>query len=183
MDNTRPLSRLIIAAELAVGLAICSKITIPIGLVPLTGQTLAVGLIASIVPAMVGTWAIGIYLLLGLIGIPVFASSAAGLAALFGPTGGYLWGFFLYVWLVAAMRRSLPKMSALIVGNLLGATVQLLAGAAWLVVSAHQTWAVALNTGVLPFLLPGLIKVVLVVITARAVLKRLPARFKLSGWQ
>ena len=90
------LSRLIIAAELAVGLAICSKMTIPIGLIPLTGQTLAVGLIASIVPPLVGTWALGFYLLLGLIGLPVFAGSTAGLAALFGPTGGYLWGFFLY---------------------------------------------------------------------------------------
>jgi len=181
MAKKMTLSRLIIAAELAVGLALCSKITIPLGLIPLTGQTLAVGLIASIVPAMVGTWAIGIYLLLGLIGLPVFAGSAAGLAALFGPTGGYLWGFFLYIWLVAAVRKATKPTTGLILGNIVGAIMQLFAGAYWLVLSAHLAWPTAINTGVVPFLLPALIKVVLVVVAAQAILKRLPQRFNLRN--
>lgn len=175
------LSRLIVAAELAVGLAICSKITIPLGLVPLTGQTLAVGLIASIVPPLVGTWAIGIYLLLGLIGLPVFAGSTAGLAALFGPTGGYLWGFFLYIWLVGAFSNLTKQTLALIIGNIIGATIQLFAGAYWLVISAHLSWSAAINSGVMPFLLPAIIKVVLVVVVAKAILRRLPEKLRLKG--
>jgi len=175
------LSRLIIAAELAVGLAICSKITIPIGLIPLTGQTLAVGLIASIVPPLVGTWAIGIYLLLGLIGLPVFAGSTAGLAALFGPTGGYLWGFFLYIWIAGAFSKYTKQTPALIFGNIIGAVIQLLAGAYWLVLSANLSITAAFNTGVMPFLIPGLIKVVLVVVAAKAILRRLPQRFWLKN--
>lgn len=175
------LSRLIIAAELAVGLAICSKITIPIGLIPLTGQTLAVGLIASIVPATVGTWAIGIYLLLGLIGLPVFAGSTAGLAALFGPTAGYLWGFFLYVWIMGAFRKFTKQTPALIFGNLFGAGMQLLAGAYWLVLSAKLSFSAALASGVTPFLIPAIIKVVLVVVAAKAILQRLPERFQMKN--
>jgi len=175
------LSRLIIAAELAVGLAICSKITIPIGLIPLTGQTLAVGLIASIVPPLVGTWAIGIYLVLGLIGLPVFAGSTAGLAALFGPTAGYLWGFFLYVWIVGAFCKLSKQTTGLIVGNLIGAFIQLLAGAYWLVLSADLSVPAAFNSGVSPFLIPALIKVVLVVVAAKAILRRLPERFRLKN--
>ncbi|MFC6181139.1 biotin transporter BioY [Lactiplantibacillus daowaiensis] len=181
MGNTKLLKQLIIAAELAVGLAICSKITIPLGLIPLTGQTLAVGLIASIVPTVVGTWAIGIYLLLGLIGIPVFASSAAGLAALFGPTGGYLWGFFLYVWIVGAFYKYTKRTPALIFGNIFGAIIQLFAGTYWLVLSAKMTWTAAISTGVVPFLLPALIKVVLVVVVAQAILRRMPTKFNLRS--
>ncbi|BDZ30211.1 biotin transporter BioY [Lactiplantibacillus sp. WILCCON 0030] len=175
------LSRLIIAAELAVGLAICSKITIPLGLIPLTGQTLAVGLIASIVPPLVGTWAISIYLLLGVIGLPVFAGSTAGLAALFGPTGGYLWGFFLYIWIVGLFYKLTKQTLALIIGNLVGAGSQLLAGAYWLVLSAKLSWPAALSSGVTPFLVPAVIKIILVVVVAKAILRRLPERFRLKN--
>ncbi|AVK64608.1 BioY family transporter [Lactobacillus sp. CBA3606] len=177
MVKKQTLSQLIIAAELAVGLALCSKITIPLGLIPLTGQTLAVGLIASIVPIATGTWTIAIYLLLGLIGLPVFAGNTAGLAALFGPTGGYLWGFFLYVWLVGAFCKVFKPTLALIIGNIVGAIVQLFAGAYWLVLTANLTWTAAMSSGVMPFLIPALIKLVLVVIVAKAILRRLPTRF------
>ncbi|AVK62038.1 BioY family transporter [Lactobacillus sp. CBA3605] len=181
MVKKHTLSQMIIAAELAVGLALCSKITVPLGLIPLTGQTLAVGLIASLVPTVTGTWTIAIYLLLGLIGLPVFAGSTAGLAALFGPTGGYLWGFFLYVWIMGAFCKGLKPTSALIIGNVVGALVQLIAGAYWLVLTADLTWSAAMSGGVVPFLIPALIKLVLVVIGAKAIFRRVPARFGLRN--
>ena len=144
-------------------------------------STVLTGLIASIVPTVIGMWAIGIYLLLGLIGIPVFASSAAGLAAIFGPTGGYLWGFFLYILVVGLCYRREQPLCSLIIGNLLGAFLQLVAGAAWLMVVAKLSWLAAYNAGVLPFLVPAVIKIVLVVVVARAIVRRLPARFNVRS--
>ena len=65
----------------------------PIRLIPLTGQTFAVGLAVTFLGMRTGTMSILIYLLLGLIGLPVFAGGASGIGVLFGPTGGYLIGF------------------------------------------------------------------------------------------
>ena len=74
-------------------IAVLSQFTIPLGIVPLTGQTFAIGLTATVLGKRTGTYAILIYFLLGLIGLPVYAGMSSGFGVLFGPTGGYLIGF------------------------------------------------------------------------------------------
>ncbi len=106
MSSNRSLLSWILASQFAAILVVCSKLTIPLGPIPLTGQTLAVGIIASLLASRTGQKAIFLYLLLGLIGLPVFAGSATSLAALFGPTAGYLWGFFAYVSLTMVVTKS-----------------------------------------------------------------------------
>ena len=88
-----PLREQIYAAFFAIIIAGLSQLTIPLGLIPLTGQTFAVGLAVTFLGMRTGTMSILIYLLLGLIGLPVFAGGASGIGVLFGPTGGYLIGF------------------------------------------------------------------------------------------
>ena len=87
---------------LFVGLmAICSWISIPTA-IPFTMQTFAVFLAVMILGGKRGTLAIVVYLLLGLVGVPVFAGFSAGPGVLFGTTGGYLIGFVfsgLLMWL------------------------------------------------------------------------------------
>ena len=91
--NKASLRSLILAAEFAVIIAVLSQFTIPLGIVPLTGQTFAIGLTATVLGKRTGTYAILIYFLLGLIGLPVYAGMSSGFGVLFGPTGGYLIGF------------------------------------------------------------------------------------------
>lgn len=175
MTNNRSLLNWLLASQFAAILIFFSKLTIPLGPIPLTGQTLAVGLIASLLTPMAGTLAIVLYLLLGLIGLPVFAGSATSFAVLFGPTGGYLWGFFIYVLVTSWWLKPRAKTTfALIAANTVGAVLQLAVGSLWLVVSNHLSLQAAFLTGFYPFLLPGMIKLIMIVTIVKIIQQRLP---------
>lgn len=173
MNSNRSLLSWILASQFAAILVVCSKLTIPLGPIPLTGQTLAVGIIASLLSIRTGQKAIFLYLLLGLIGLPVFAGSSTSLAALFGPTAGYLWGFFLYVTLTAWWLRHRSKTTlTLFVANLLGAIPQLIMGSLWLIVNNHLSLSSAFLVGFYPFLVPALIKLIMVVAVVQLIQQR-----------
>lgn len=149
----------ILAAFFAAIIAILSQLTIPIGLIPLTGQTFAIGLAVTFLGMQAGTLSILIYLLLGLIGLPVFAGGASGLGVLFGPTGGFLIGF-IFNGLVTGGILEKTKFNYLwaIIANIVGALVTLAFGTAWLQISTELSWSAAFQSGFLPFILPGIIK-------------------------
>lgn len=172
MRQHRSLLNWVLASQFAAILVICSKITIPLGPIPLTGQTIAVGLIASLLTPMAGALAILLYLLLGVIGLPVFAGSATSFAVFFGPTGGYLWGFLIYVGVTSWLLRSRPSAIWLTMANVLGAVLQLAAGSFWLVMSNGLSVQTAFITGFYPFLLPATIKIVMVVSIALLIKRR-----------
>ncbi|BAP86450.1 BioY family protein [Paucilactobacillus hokkaidonensis JCM 18461] len=163
---------IIYAAQLAILLAISAQIIIPLPLIPFTAQTLAVGVLATISDFSLSNWAIGGYLLLGLVGLPVFAGGTAGVGVIFGPTGGFLWGFFLQAWIIAKARQMKFKQN-LIIGNLLGALAQLIIGAIWLKLVSQLSWPAAMSAGILPFLIPGIIKGVLAALIGQLLLARL----------
>ena len=94
MQNTKLYSLTLIALGAAI-IAVLSPLSIPIGIVPVTLQTLAVGLVATVLKARETFFAILLYLLLGFIGIPVFTGGTSGIAVLFGPTGGFLIAFLI----------------------------------------------------------------------------------------
>src|SRR5699024_11491248 len=90
--NSR-LQMMIVTALFTAIIGIMAQITIPIPLVPITGQTLAIGLAATILGARYGTYSTILYLIIGAIGVPVFAQMSSGMGILFGPTGGFIVGF------------------------------------------------------------------------------------------
>ncbi|WP_137597072.1 biotin transporter BioY [Paucilactobacillus kaifaensis] len=173
MVKTR-LRGVIYAAQLAILLAISAQIIIPLPLIPFTAQTLAVGILATISDFKLSAWTIGGYLLLGLVGLPVFAGATAGIGVLVGPSGGYLWSFFLQAWIINKCRNVGGK-QYLVFGNLLGALSQLLIGSVWLKFVSQLSWTAAFGAGTLPFLLPGLIKGVLASLIGQLLLNRLRA--------
>lgn len=91
-SHTKVLS-LTYVALMAALMAVCAWITIPVGPVPFTMQTFAVFAALGLLGGKRGTLAVVVYLLLGLVGLPVFAGFSSGAAALLGPTGGFLLGF------------------------------------------------------------------------------------------
>ncbi|MBD3258897.1 biotin transporter BioY [candidate division GN15 bacterium] len=104
-DTIKPNSRLLeIPILLAFNLLLVASaylsFELPFSPVPITGQTLGVLLVAMALGRVRGTAVVMAYLLEGAAGLPVFASGKAGLAVLFGPTGGYLLGFLGAAWLV-----------------------------------------------------------------------------------
>ncbi|WP_311407622.1 biotin transporter BioY [Liquorilactobacillus uvarum] len=159
--------KLTLAGLLLAALIICSQITIPLPIVPLTLQTFAIGLIASLLPTLYVFEVVIAYLILGAIGLPVFAGFSGGAAVLVSPTAGYLYSFVIYA-LVASLylkfrgRRPVD----LFIANVLGAGLNLIIGSLWMVPVLNMSVKAAFMTGLVPFIIPALVKVALVVIIA-----------------
>ena len=156
-------------AYTALGVAlmiICSWLSVPLT-VPFTMQTFAVCLVAALFGLKIGMWAVAVYLLLGIAGVPVFAGFEGGLGYLLGATGGYLVGFLLtalVVGIVADKRGRGKKVliSAMVIGVLLCYAL----GTAWFVLVYTRTSgpvgvATALVWCVLPYVIPDIVKIVM----------------------
>ncbi len=143
-------------------LAIASQLSIPLKPVPLTFQSATVLLIASLYGARLGSATMAAYLIAGALGLPVYAEMSSGLAVLFGPTSGYLFGFFFAALLSGyLMQRGWGKhfISAFI-ASLCGAVVIFTLGL--LVLSQYTGWHQAFLFGLQPFLITELVKLVAV---------------------
>lgn len=156
----------------AVLITICSWISIPTA-VPFTMQTFAIFFVLSALGARRGTISILVYVLLGVVGIPVFAQFSSGIGVLLGNTGGYIIGFIfigLVYWL--ALRLFGKKLWAEILGMVIGLAVCYAFGTAWFMfVYSKANGAVGLATVlawcVIPFIIPDLIKLGLALMIAR----------------
>lgn len=160
-NNTQ---RIAITAVLTALLLIIGPLAINVGPVPMTLQTLIVALVASVASTRVSLTAIGLYIVLGALGLPVFAGYSSGFAVLIGPTAGYLWSFLLYAPIIGLTIKHTPNILALIVANVVAVVVNLAIGTIWLSISTHMSATTAIAAGVTPFVLSGLIKIVVVVL-------------------
>lgn len=159
-------------------MAVCSWISIP-ATVPFTLQTFAVFCSLGLLGGRRGTVAILVYLLLGALGVPVFAGFSGGIGILFGTTGGYLLGFILMglvYWL--GERLSMDSRNIRIISMILGLLLCYAFGTAWFMfVYARQTGAIALGTAlawcVVPFILPDLVKMALALLLSGRLRKAL----------
>lgn len=93
--------------------AVGAMITIPMPWVPFTLQVLVTLLSGAVLGARAGALSQAVYVLMGAIGLPVFAGRAGGIQTLFGPTGGYLIGFVLAAWVVGRVLAGGQKREAL----------------------------------------------------------------------
>lgn len=156
-------------------LAVAAQISIPIGLVPVTMQSLVVFVILMVFAPSVGMLTIGGYLLLGAVGLPVGAGLRGGLAWLVGPTGGFLIGFMLAAVAVASVRSLAdPKIKTTWQQSMLDVTVGLVTmtayygcGVGWLMWATKTNLSAALSVAVIPFLLPDLLKLAAAVSCAK----------------
>src|SRR5215211_6148920 len=154
--------------------AVAAQITVPIEPVPFTFQVLAVILSGLLLGPRYGSLAMAVYLLVGAVGVPVFAGFKGGLGIVFGDTGGYLLAYPLAAAVAGLGAHAVAhdqRRQALLVGLLCGcaALVVIYAlGATWLSVIAGLSPAAALATGVLPFVVFDLVKVVVAALVAVA---------------
>lgn len=162
-------------ALMAAFTAVAAQIAIPLEPVPFTLQVLAVVLTGLLLGPRYGALAMAIYLLVGAVGVPVFAGFRGGLGILFGDTGGYLLAYPLAAALAgvaAGAVANAPRRRGLVVGFLWGSValaVIYALGATWLAVLAGLSPGAALVAGVLPFVVFDLIKVGLANLVAVAV--------------
>ncbi len=83
-------------------MAIMAQISVPLPFspVPITGQTFGVFLVGGILGSRHGAVSMLVYMIMGAVGLPVFHHAQGGLHIVLGPTGGYLWGFVVGVYLL-----------------------------------------------------------------------------------
>jgi biotin transport system substrate-specific component len=154
--------------------AAAAQITVPLSPVPFTLQVLAVILSGLLLGVRHGALAQAVYVLVGAIGVPVFAGFKGGLGILLGPTGGYLISYPLAAAVAGLAAHTVARASrrrALWTGFLWGCAglaVIYAIGATWLAVVAGLSPTEALATGVLPFVIFDLIKVGLAALVAVA---------------
>ena len=174
---------IVLIAVSAALIAICSWISITIGPVPFTLQTMAIFAVLMTIGGARGSVAVIIYLLLGLVGVPVFAGFKGGPASFLGPTGGFLVGFAVasLVWLLLE-RLLRDKLSSSAVKRILYGVINAVIcevvmytiGVIWfIVVYGRQTGPIGLGATltmcVIPFIIPDIVKIaVAVVIGERA---------------
>lgn len=167
---------LVFTALMAVIIAVCSWISIPTT-VPFTLQTFGVFMAVGLLGGKKGTISVLVYILLGAVGVPVFAGFSGGIGVLFGTTGGYIVGFLLsglvYWAMTAAFGEKLPIM---IVAMVLGLIVCYAFGTAWfMIVYAKNTAPIGLMTAlgwcVFPFIIPDCIKIALAIVLTKQLKK------------
>lgn len=159
-------------AVFAALMAICSWISIP-AVVPFTLQTFAVFLAVGVLGGRRGSMTVLLYLLLGAIGIPVFAGFQGGIGAILGQSGGYLIGFIFSALVMWAMEKALGKKTwVLALSMVLGLIACYAVGTVWfMLVYTKSSGAVALATVlgwcVIPFIIPDLAKIALALLLSR----------------
>ena len=154
------------------------SMAIPISPVPISLASMAVYLAVTVLGMKLGTLSCLIYLLLGLVGLPVFSGGSAGAAKLFGPTGGYLVGYLFLALIAGAFvgrytENNWKSIAFAALGMVLGTMVLYALGTAWLAYSAGMDFQAALWAGVIPFIPGDLVKMVIAVLLGSAVRGRL----------
>lgn len=166
---------LALIAMFAAIIAVCSWITIPMT-VPFTLQTLGVFCAVGLLGGKRGTLAVLTYIVMGAIGLPVFAGFTGGIGILATSTGGYLVGFLfsaLVYWLVTSLLGN--RTGIIWLAMILGLLVCYAFGTTWfMVVYANTTGKIGLFTAlgwcVVPFILPDLVKIAAAILLTKKVL-------------
>ncbi len=168
MKSKNGIPALALSALFTAVMAVCALITVPAP-IPFTLQTLALFLIAGLLPLSASLFSVSAYLLLGAVGLPIFSGFSGGFGVLFGPTGGFLLGFLLFL-VVQKLIYRLSNKKHMILSQLAGLLVCYFSGTLWYLVYSHEaSFITVLCVSVLPFILPDLIKLFLTMLIIKRI--------------
>ncbi len=165
-NNSMTVQGMVYASLFGAATAAGAYIIIPTPPVPITLQTLFLMLAGTLLGGRLGAMSQIVYILIGLMGLPVFAGGKAGLGVLFGPTGGYLIGFvaaaFVIGWMMQMKKNAGAAWAAF--SMVVGTALIYLLGVAQLSIVAKLSLIKAVSLGVVPFLIGDAVKVTAAVI-------------------
>jgi biotin transport system substrate-specific component len=145
-----------------------AQLVVPMYPVPITGQTLGVLLVGAVLGPLRGAASLGLYLVLGLVGLPVYApqsdgSHLTGAAAFAAPSFGYIVGFVVAAAVVGWLSRLAWDRHVLktVLSFAIGSAIIYAFGVAGLMITLGFTFVQALAIGVVPFLIGDAIKAVI----------------------
>ncbi|MCP4746795.1 MAG: biotin transporter BioY [Desulfobacteraceae bacterium] len=170
MTTDGSLRKLVFASLMAALIAVGAYIAIPMWPVPIVMQNLFVLLAGLLLGSRWAAASVGVYLLAGACGLPVFAHGGGGLGHLIGPTGGYLFGFVPCAYIVGFVsersnQRMMPEVLAMIAASLFVYA----AGVPWLKMIYGMSLGKALVAGMYPFLIGDALKIAAAAYIARRI--------------
>jgi biotin transport system substrate-specific component len=167
---TVSLQPMVFASLFAALMAAGAYLAIPIGPVPIVLQNMFVFMAGLLLGSRWGLASVAVYLLAGIVGLPVFAGGTGGIGRIFGPTGGFLLGYLPVVFLVGRMAERLPRRMIWDVAAMItGAMVLYACGVSWLAGVSGLSLGKALALGMAPFLPGDALKIAAAVIIVRTV--------------
>ncbi|MFC4403480.1 biotin transporter BioY [Gracilibacillus xinjiangensis] len=168
------LRSIILSSIFAAITAILAQVQFQAFIVPFSGQTLGVGLTATILGSRLGGLSLICYMLLGVIGLPVFSGFSGGPHIITGPTGGFIIGFIFTAYITGwILEKTKFNVAMAIIANIIGMFITLAFGVVQLKYTADLSWTAAMSQGVYPFIGIGIIKAILASWIGITVRKRL----------
>lgn len=165
-EQKNSVQKTVLTGVMAALLAVLSQISIPLPSgVPVTLQTFAVALCGYFLGPVMGTAAVGVYLALGAVGVPVLAGFSGGLGYFLGVTGGFLWGFLPMAILCGLGIKVGNKVLAIVLG-LAGLAVCHLFGCVQFALVMNTSFIEAFSIASLPYLIKDVVSVGLAYLAA-----------------
>ncbi len=160
---------MVYASLMATLTAVGAYIAIPIGPVPIVLQNLFVMLAGLLLGGRWGLTSVGVYLLAGAIGLPVFAGGTGGLGKFVGPTGGYLLGFAAAAYVIGIIsERGKGRVVIDVLAMVAGMFIIYIVGVSWLKVVTGMSISKVITVGMLPFLPGDVLKIAIAIPIAKA---------------
>jgi biotin transport system substrate-specific component len=169
MDPSTSLRMTVYASLLAALIAAGAYLALPIGPVPIVLQNLFVFLSGLLLGPRWGVASIGVYLMAGALGLPVFAGGVGGIGRFAGPTGGYLLGYLPAVYVIGWIsKKSKGRAAEDVLAMVCGSIIIYACGVSWLKILSGLTLAKTLAVGMYPFILGDGVKIAAAVPIAKA---------------
>ena len=169
MDSSNQLRMMVYASLFAALTAVGAFLAIPIGPVPIVLQNMFVYLAGLLLGGRWGLASVGVYLLAGACGLPVFAGGLGGISRFIGPTGGYLIGYLPAVYLIGKIaQKANPRVVSDVLAMICGTLVLYACGVSWLKIVTGMSPAKALALGMVPFLIGDALKIAAAAAIAKA---------------
>lgn len=176
MYNRNKLTSIIYSALFAALISVLGLVAIPLPIspVPITGQSLAIMLAGSILTARQAAFSVLTFLLLGAVGVPVFAGLTGGIGIIIGPRGGYLIGYLVGAIVIAVAKGKNNNIWSLALANITGGIIVVyILGILWLSFVTGMGLEKATIVGALPYIPGDLFKVFVATVVGVSINKRL----------
>jgi len=177
MYNRNHITSFIYSALFAALISVMGLLSIPLPIspVPITGQSLAIMLAGSILTVRQAAFSVLTFLLIGAVGVPVFAGLTGGIGIIVGPRGGYLIGFLLGAMIIALLKGKNNNIWRLALANIAGGIIVVYTlGVLWLSFLTGMGLEKAIMVGLLPYIPGDLFKVFVATVIGVAINKQLP---------
>ena len=168
MNTSMQIRMTVYASLLAALTAVGAYLSIPIGPVPIVLQNMFVLLSGLLLGSRWGLASVGVYILAGACGLPVFAGGLGGISRLIGPTGGYLLGYLPAVYVIGLITEKMKQNIIFdVIAMICGCIIIYACGVTWLKILTGMTWSKTLMVGMYPFVIGDVLKIAAAAIIAK----------------